>query len=392
MKVKMIRAKPVIIYITVVILSALFIFFGNLYATGSALFFTEGDEYTIIPAVVDEIVDKYTEELSYGNTTYIGFFATVKSGSYAGRVFAEQSMDDLLPLNLREVSVGDKVLLFLDETNSSPGSNAWGLYEYQRSDWLIWLGAAFAVLLILFGRRKGVSTLLSLAFTCLVIFLVLIPAILAGRNIYIITLVVSAYIIIMTLALVNGLNMKSLSAGIGCFTGLFIAGGLFMLADGILKLTGYTSTDSINLFYMELDLKGILFCGVVIGALGAVMDVAVSMAASLSEVRDTMQNPTFSALVRSGFNIGRDIMGTMTNTLILAYIGSSLPLVLLVVVYAVSPLELFNREMIVVEILTALTGSIGLLSAIPLTTFVSAAVYTRGKKRKTEWTTDFLTD
>ncbi|MDR1192551.1 MAG: YibE/F family protein, partial [Peptococcaceae bacterium] len=144
--------------------------------------------------------------------------------------------------------------------------------------------------------------------------------------------------------------------------------------------------ETIYLVYLNLEnplnLKAVLFAGILIGALGAMLDTAVSIASALMEVYETAERPSFCVLLRSGLNIGGDTMGTMTSTLILAYMGGSLSLVLILIVYSNSLLELFNREMIVVEILQSLAGSMGLLAATPLTALAAAYIYTRRNTRR----------
>ena len=133
--------------------------------------------------------------------------------------------------------------------------------------------------------------------------------------------------------------------------------------------------DSLHLYLLNedrpIDLKAIIFSAIIIGAIGAIMDVSVSIASSLKELQDQVEHVSFGMLLKSGITIGKDMMGTMANTLILAYIGSSLSVTLLLVAYSNSLLTLFNREMIVVEILNALVGSFGILLTIPLTCFTA---------------------
>jgi uncharacterized membrane protein len=126
-----------------------------------------------------------------------------------------------------------------------------------------------------------------------------------------------------------------------------------------------------------INLKAILFAGIIIGAMGAIMDVAMSISSALWEVKEKAPAISFEALFRSGLTIGRDIMGSMANTLILAYIGTSLSVVLILSVYSDSLSSLFNTEMIVVEILQALAGSFGILFAMPLTAFFCSTIYTK---------------
>jgi uncharacterized membrane protein len=162
--------------------------------------------------------------------------------------------------------------------------------------------------------------------------------------------------------------------------GVFVSGILTTSMDKLLKLTGLVNEESMYLTRINpkhpIDLKAIIFAAILIGAIGAIMDVSMSIAASLAELQEKLEYTPFSLLVKSGISIGKDIMGTMANTLILAYIGSSLSVVLLLVSYNSSLLELLNKEMIVVEILQALIGSIGILFTMPLTSVVCAYLYT----------------
>ena len=127
-----------------------------------------------------------------------------------------------------------------------------------------------------------------------------------------------------------------------------------------------------------LDLKALIFAAIIIGAVGAIMDVSISIAASLAELKEKLPEISMLELWKSGMTISKDIMGTMANTLILAYMGSCLTSVQLMVAYNSSLLDLFNREMIIVEMLQALVGSMGILLALPLTSLICAALY-RGK-------------
>jgi uncharacterized membrane protein len=188
----------------------------------------------------------------------------------------------------------------------------------------------------------------------------------------------------MTPLLVIGYNKKSLAASLGCLGGLAVSGIIIVVMDRLLHLTGVVDENSRYLSNLPLDnpinLKAIIFAGIIIGAMGAVEDVATSIASSLWEIKDKAGNIKFEALFRSGITIGRDIMGSMSNTLILAYIGSSLSVVLILSVFSGSLLALLNMEMIVVEILQALIGSLGILFSMPLTALVCSIIYLKDKK------------
>lgn len=376
-------------YALVVLLSIVFLWAGSRLATGGYGGLEIQEKIEVIPARVDRILSRderllEIEGLGRGplKSVTLYFEATVTGGPRKGAsLTVEQAGDPFSPVSLREAEIGDRVMLISYDKNGDGSNRIWLMQEFDRTPALFSLIGVFLLFLILFGRGKGVSTVLTLIFTCGAIFAVFIPALLSGYNIYIITLITCTYIVLMTLALVNGFNTKSLSAAVGCLGGVLVTGALVKLMEVLLALTGYISEESAYLFYLRtenpIDLKAIVFSGILIGAVGAILDVAVSMASSISEIKENAPFMGFGALVRSGLNIGRDILGTMSNTLILAYIGGSLSLSLLLIVYSNSLLELLNREMIVVEILQAVVGSIGLLAAIPLTAVFASYVYTR---------------
>ena len=380
------KIGKVILYVITVILSILFLVAGNKIATKDlSAFNTEDSDQTIVVAEIDTIKNRVAEEYSLDgiNTLEnvdITFEATIIEGEQEGKpVNGLQSINSLYGTVMPEAEEGDKVLLlkndFQEETD-------WQLIEFVKTDKLLVFGILFVIALLLFGRLKGFNTLLSLVFTCAAVFMVFIPSILSGKNIYLSSIIVCIYTIIMTYLIVNGINKKTLAATLGCFGGIVVSGILTIIMDKILELTGYVDEESIYLTYIStetpIDLKAIIFAAILIGAIGAIMDVSMSISSSLWEVKGKSSS-SFNALFKSGMNIGRDVMGTMANTLILAYIGSSLSVVLLLSTYSTSVMHLLNREMIVVEILQALIGSFGILFTIPLTSMIAARIYTKNK-------------
>ena len=214
-------------------------------------------------------------------------------------------------------------------------------------------------------------------------FFVFVPSVLSGHNIYVSGVLVCVFIIAMTLLMVNGADKKTLCASLGCVGGVMAAAVITVVFSRVMMFTGYTDSESYSLTMLSnpVDLIALSFSAIIIGAVGAVMDVAMSISSALYEMTEKVEGITFKSLVSSGFEIGRDMMGTMANTLVLAYIGSSVSSVLLLLTYADSAADVFNREMIAYEILQAVAGSLGILLAIPLTTIVCGAVYTKLKTR-----------
>jgi len=372
------KRRDFYLYIITIVLSGLFIVVGNRIATKDAIMFQDYDQRIVATAKVTDVISRNTSIMAWGGTEYesvlILFRAVITTGRWKdSAVMATQLNEPIYPVQLREVEPGDRVLLtFIDQEN---GTSGWILQEYNRIGPLIALGLVFVFFSLVFGHSKGFSTIVTLTYTCLALFMIFIPSILSGHNIYLVTYVICLYTIAMTVTLVNGFNQKSLAAGIGCLSGLIVSGILFAIMDKFLMLSGYVDEESVYLMSLDtptpIDLKAIIFASIIIGAMGAIMDVSVSIASSLSEIHETTGGDIgYLSIIRSGINIGRDIMGTMSNTLILAYVGSSLSLVLLLVVYSNSLTELLNREMIVVELLQALVGSLGLLITIPLTSLI----------------------
>ena len=365
--------KDKIIYISTIIISVIYIIVGNKIATKNFTFFENNTEVNLQKAVVLEIIgeQEIVQQDFDGNDIIIGKDIIFKAKILKTQeiVEAKQTFDDYTPLNQREIQKGDKLFLYGNE--EVDGSIAWYADELVRLDGIIVLGIIFIILILIFGRLQGINTIISLIFTCLAIFIVFIPSILSGQNIYVSSIITCIYITAMTLLIVYGTNLKSLSAALGCLSGILIAGLLTAIMSNILNITGILNEESVYITYINdstIDLRAIVFGSIIVGAIGAIMDVAMSLSSSLYELSINIENPKFSQILKSGFEIGRDIMGTMANTLILAYIGSSLSSVLLLCVYNNSLEYLLNKELIIVEVLQMLAGSIGIMMAIPFTT------------------------
>lgn len=388
--------RKITVYLFTVTFSLLFLYFGNYIITGGKGMPSKANQESIqemLKARVIQInnrnIQKIEDDSGSGETTTenisIEFTAKILNGYKKGmKVPAVQTVDSYLPVKIKEIEVGDKILLC--RINDPKDGNYWMFAEYLRSDTLLWLGGAFIALLIVFGHIQGINTILSLTFTCVSVFYVLIPAILAGKNIYFWTICVAVFITAMTLLIVYGTSKKALCAAMGCLAGTAVSGGIASVTGYIMNLTGVLNDESLYLLYLNpenpINLKAITFAAILIGAIGAIMDVAISLSSALYEVKEKAPDTPANEIFRSGLTIGRDMMGTMANTLVLAYIGSSLSLVLLLIAYRTSWLGLFNRELIVAEILQTLSGSIGILFTIPLTSLICAWIYTIKKRTK----------
>lgn len=381
--------KKVIIYILTVILSFVILFVFSKWAYKDIVRFDIDSTAETYVAKVERIGEKKILDGSYDESgvqhddIYIYFTAKITKGELKGKyVDAVQIIEGANLVAPTDVEVGRKIIL-MENVSYENAESDYVLFEFVRTDALIILLGLFCVLLVVFGRMKGFNTIVSMILTVLSVFAVFVPSVLSGKNIYLWAIMCCVYITIMTLLIVQGVNKKSFAAGFGCVSGVCLAGGLFKITDHVIKLTGNTTADLVELKALDtpktIDLKAIIFAAIIIGAVGAIMDVAMSVASSLYEIRENSPEISFSKLFASGLTIGRDMMGTMANTLVLAYIGSSLATVVMLFAYEQSLIETLNREMIVVDILQALVGSLGILFTIPLTSLISSALYTNYK-------------
>lgn len=380
--------KEKIVFIVALIVSILYIFIGNRIVMKDNSFLANITKSDYPRAKITRILERKEtpieiEGMENQYNTDITFEAQITSGERKNQlVIATQNISTYITGTVKEVAAGDKVLLYNDTTYEN--QSKWYFVEYSRISALVVLTIIFLGLIVLFGKQKGAKTLVSLIFTVLSIFIVYIPAILGGHNIYFWTIVTCVFITISTVMLVYGYSKKTITTALGCIGGVLVAGLLTLIMNSVLRLTGFTDENAIYVQQLNasIDLKAIIFGGILIGAVGAIMDVSIDIASSLYEVASKLEKPDFKTIIKSGFNIGKDIMGTMTNTLILAYIGSSLSTVLLLTASNHSLVYLLNLEMITVEVLQALAGSIGILTAIPLTSFVAASLYKHVDNKK----------
>jgi len=306
------------------------------------------------------------------------------SGKFKGKTVETEHMTSSMMGGQMVVKPGDKVLVFVDDdpslAESPDGKPMFYIADYYRISPLIWLAVFYALLLLAIGGAKGFKSLISLVLTIGLLFIVLFPLTLKGWNPLLVSVVLAGVVSFLVFWIIGGRTIKSTSAAIGTLAGVAIAGLLALLAGNLMHLTGMSSEESRILLYsmnLNIDYRGLLFGSILIGALGAVMDIGMSIASAVEEVHRIHPEKTFKNLFDSGMNIGRDVMGTMSNTLILAYTGSSLPLLLLLVANQTSFDKIFNMELIAAEVVRALAGSIGLVLCIPITAFVSAYLNNR---------------
>lgn len=290
-------------------------------------------------------------------------------GSLKGNLVQVENLQIGNPYYDIKVKKGMKVLLHLEETDEGLVVSIEDVY---RSSVLLILSCIFGVLLLYIGRKKGFYSLVSILITCFLILKFLSPLILCGFNPVFATMLICLLATIVTMYLVGGFNKKSTSAIIGCMLSIVAAGLLAVLTTKIAFLTGFNDEQSVFLYsaHPELNFITIAISMMLLATLGAVMDVAMSIASTINEIFVIDNTKTVRELFLSGMNVGRDIIGTMANTLILVYLGASLPLVLLA--SNVNIQKFLNLNQVVTEISSALIGSIAIVICVPLTAFITS--------------------
>ena len=274
-----------------------------------------------------------------------------------------------------DARVGTRIIVRLDADEQGQ-PYVLSIPNYNRVPMLLGLMAVFAGLLVLIGRRKGVMALIGLVYTLACLWFILVPMILRGADPVLVTVVIVALTTAASLLLLTGLSRKTLCATLGCVGGV-AAAGLFAAAAGTVSpINGFNLPEAEELVLRAADqglqISGLFVSGILVASLGAVMDVAMSIASACWELRQVDPKLPRTALFRSGMNIGRDAMGTMANTLILAFAGSSLNTLLLCQVYDYPPIQIFNADAIAVEMIRGVAGSIGILLTVPLVALLSA--------------------
>ena len=349
------------------------------------------DDKIVLPSetgIVESIKYEDAEGLNQGEqTTKQSVTIKVLTGNFKG---TERIIDNMLTGNPAydiNLSKGDKVVLHVEpvsDTVSTPEDVDFFIADIKRDNQIYIFTGIFFCLLLLIGRKKGLTSIISIISTIALVFFMLMPMILSGFCPIASAVLTGILSTVITIYLVGGLNSKSSSAIIGTALSLIFAGGLSMLAIYFAHLTGFAGEENMFLYTARPDLSftGILSASMIIGALGALMDTAVSIASTVNEIYETDKTLSVKKLFKSGMNVGRDIIGTMSNTLILVYLGSALPLVLLS--SNIDMNKFFNLNQVATEILSALTGSIAILACVPVTAIIAAYLIKRSKQ-KTEF-------
>jgi uncharacterized membrane protein len=281
-----------------------------------------------------------------------------------------------------ELSVGDEIRVAQPATAAPEAGGAatpapqasYTFVDFERRSPMLWLGLGFAALVVVFGRLRGALSLLGLGLSLGVILVFVVPAILDGSSPLAVALVGSVAVMLITITLAHGLGPKSLAAMLGTTASLALVAALGLAFTDLTHLTGLASEEATALLRSGtgISFDGLLLAGMVIGALGVLDDVTVSQASTVMALRAANPRQRFGALYRRALRVGRDHVSATVNTLVLAYAGASLPVLLIFSSSELGLVDAVNFELVAKEVVAMLVGSIGLIAAVPVTTALAA--------------------
>ncbi|MGW9494781.1 YibE/F family protein [Streptomyces prasinus] len=294
----------------------------------------------------------------------------VDTGDDAGRTFTEIVQPD----QSRQLSEGQEVVVAYEP--SAPEDLQYSVADVNRRVPLALLAGIFAVAVVAVGRLRGVMALIALAVSFLVLNFFILPAILQGSNPLVVAVVGASAIMLQALYLCHGLSARTSVAVLGTLISLLLIGFLGSVFISWAALTGDTddNTGLIHGLYPDIDMSGLLLAGVIIGSLGVLDDVTVTQTSAVWELHEANPSMGWRGLYRAGIRIGRDHIASVVNTLVLAYAGAALPLLLLFSIAQSSVGTVANSELVAEEIVRTLIGSIGLVASVPVTTVLAALV------------------
>ena len=338
----------------------------------------EPGETETMPARVVEVLEEGAIELEEGTSRpYQRLVVQIEGGSMAGQeIVVEDGTTNIIGRD-RLFKPGDRVFL---ERAVGPEEDRFYISDVMRIGPLLAVCGLFIALVVLVGRWKGLRSLGGTIFSLAVIFGFILPQIMAGKNPVGVSVVGAILLLSVSTYLTYGVRLKAHAAVLGMVVSLALTGGLAWLFVGWTRLTGMGVEESAFLvmeFGPNIDLRGLVLGGIIIGSLGVLDDVCVGQSSAVFELINANPKMGWFDLFRSSLNIGTDHIAAMVNTLLLAYVGGAMPLMLAFSIYQEPLLRRINREPIAEEIVRTLVGSAGLVLAVPITGFV-ASLLARG--------------
>lgn len=332
------------------------------------------DNTTYPTATVEQVINEELEP-EEGTGRYLGtqeLLVKIDSGASAG---SEVQVTNSLSATHNVLGkVGEHLIIKAEEQEGV--TPYYSVFNYDRVPAIVGTLVAFAVLMGLVGGAKGLRSLLGLVFAVLMVACFLLPAIYSGLPALPVCLVTAAIITVFSMLLLNGWSKKTYAAIVSTMLGVVASMVAYLVLSAVLQVSGFNQESAEELILVQqttgLDVGQTLFVGVLVASLGAVMDLCMSIAASLFELANKHPGLGFSDVVRSGFSVGGDMIGTMCQTLVLAFVGSGLPSLLVLVAYGVDPMQLLSSDYLAIELIHSFVGGMAVVLCVPITAVVCA--------------------
>ena len=370
--------KKIIRSFVVLFLFAAFAIFVNGYKNVEKTEMVSTTGRTFQKAVVTQIISDNLQENSVraGNQT-----VNVKllSGDLKGQIITATSSDGNLYGAV--CKVGMRVIVIV---STAGDSSLISVYSIDREFPVYIFIAIFILVLCIIGGKNGMKSALALAFTVGCIFYLFLPMIYRGVSPFLAAVIVAIITTIVTMYMIGGITVKTVSAILGTIVGVLVAGLAAYMFGKFANISGNNVSNIDTLIFIgqntKIQISGLLFSGVIIASLGAVMDVAISISSTINEIYD--RNPEISSreLFLSGMNVGKDMMGTMSNTLILAFTGGSLSILVINYAYNLEYMQMINSYSIGIEIMQGIAGSLGVILTVPFVSLISALFMVKKKE------------
>ena len=332
---------------------------------------------TFVSGTVVEIVEDNTEEDPFVDGRFTGnqkLKVRINEGEYKGKIFS--SVNTLGSLRSAVAHEG-LTAIFTIRLDKDKNPVVW-LYNYDRTPYTYVLAAILCALVLLVGKIKGFKSLLALAFTGVVLLYIVVPS-LWSPHVKIVAILSLAIVCAVSFVLIAGLTRKALAAALGTLAGILLSGIIAGIFGRMMNLSGVDMEKGETLLYLaqsrEFKITSLLFVSIIISCLGATMDIAVSIASSAEQLHSAKSEMSAREYLASLLSVGRDIIGTMTNTLILAFCGSALPLAMMIWGYDMEYMQFINIPLIQIHILQALAGSIGMVASVLFTAILSVLIF-----------------
>jgi uncharacterized membrane protein len=342
----------------------------------------QANNETSFEAKVEKVVEEKQIEIEGQRQLYQKLELKVLTGQEKDQMVTVENGNQAMA-NVIEYETGQKVIVTKD--NSPDGTELYTITDFVRRDSLWLLGFIFVILTVLIARWKGVMSMLSMVFTFVLVFMYVLPNLSNGANPILVATIASVIIIPISFYMAHGVSQKTTVAIVSSVAALGVTAVLSVMFISLGRLTGLSSEEAGMLLVQRsgnFDMKGLLLCGIIIGALGVLDDITISQASIVNELIKGSEKPKGSVIYKQAMNVGRDHISSMVNTLVLAYAGASLPLLLIFVDNPHSFSEIINYEFLAEEIIRTLVGSIGLILAVPITTLIAVNWIRKNKDDK----------